>query len=344
MLCAAWPHVRGDLVSTRRGAAVFLDKLEEIYGLASRRSWVARWLEIANEYALLGELSINKNAAHGATEAWLCALTSFEVARRLVDEGDPQGGDIAAQVQASIQSFESLDQNLERVLIARCDQVEFPAYYLRAGARDPAAPAVICISREEEAGAALLGRLLPVVIGRGMSILVVSHDDISSDWRGQSQLSCCLDYLSDRPEVDATRIGVYGEGLSAALATDFAASDRRVAAAVCDGGLWNWARIQASVGWITNTADAADEQVDSARRSRLVRKLRCPALVVAGGRGTASVSEAIKLKADCGGARIDLELAVTPVVQTPLGEIENFVTSDDCVFGWLEHKLHASDP
>ncbi len=31
-----------------------------------------------------------------------------------------------------------------------------------------------------------------------------------------------------------------------------------------------------------------------------------------------------------------------PMTQTPLGEIENFVTSDDYIFGWLEHKLAYS--
>lgn len=344
MLCAAWPHVRGELMSMRRGAAVFLDKLEVIHGLASRQNWAARWIKIADEYSLLGELNINQGAVREAIGAWLCALTSFEVARRLVDENGPEGGEIAAKVQASIQSFGSLDQNIERVQIACCDQFELPAYYLRAGARNLRAPAVICVSREEESEAALLGRLLPVVIGRSVSVLVVSHNDVSHHWRGQSLLSCCFDYLLDRPDVDAARVGVYGEGLSAVLATDFAASDRRVAAAVCDGGLWNWARVQASVGWMTKTADVADEQVVSARRSRLVRKLKCPVLVVVGGRGTVSASEASKLQADCRAARIDLELAVPPIVRTPSGETENFVTSDDSVFGWLEQKLRPSAP
>ncbi|MGY4447384.1 hypothetical protein ACVWZR_002044 [Bradyrhizobium sp. i1.3.1] len=327
MLCAAWPHVRGDLASTRRGATVFLDDLEGVYGAISRQNWVARWTNIGDAHCVVGDHNIEKGTFKEATEAWLCALTAFEVARRLVDEDDPRSGDVSAKIEAGIQSFGSLEQKVERVRIACCDQSEFLVYYVPAGGPNLCAPAVICISREEETGATLLGRLLPVVIGRGMSVLVVSHDDVSNRWRGQSEalLSCCLDYLSVRPDVDATRIGVYGEGLSAVLATDFTASDRRVAAAVCDGGLWNWARTLASVGWITRTADVVDEDVVSARRSRLVRQLRCPILVVAGGRGIASASEAIKLQADCAPARMDLELAMPRVARTPVGEIENFL-------------------
>ncbi len=54
-----------------------------------------------------------------------------------------------------------------------------------------------------------------------------------------------------------------------------------------------------------------------------------------------SESEAMNLQADCTAARVDLEVAVSPVAQTPTGQIENFVTSDDRIFGWLENKLAA---
>lgn len=121
----------------------------------------------------------------------------------------------------------SLEHKVERVRIACHDEPEFLAYCVAAGSPDLCAPAVICISAEQETGATLLGRLLPVVSDRDVSLLVVSHEDVSNRWRGQSAmlLSCCLDHLSARADVDATRIRVYGEGLSAPLAADFAASD-----------------------------------------------------------------------------------------------------------------------
>lgn len=340
MLYAAWPHVRNDLASTRQWAAKFLDNLEENYWIITRQNWVEKWITIGDVHCLSADLNIQMGVFDEAIQAWLCALTAFEVAKRLVDEG-PRSADVLARVEATIQGFGlALEKKVERVQIACCEQAELLAYYLPAGGPD-SAPAVVCISSEQESGAMLLGRLLPVVIGRGMSVLVVSHEDVSSQWRGQSEvlLSCCLDYVSARPDVDAARIAVYGEGLSAALATDLAVSDRRVAAAVCDGGLWNWAKTMTSVRWMTRTVDVADEDVISARRSRSLQRLRCPVLVVAGGRGTVSVLEAIKLQADCKAVRMDLELFVARRISTPLGEIENFVTSDDSTFGWLERKL-----
>lgn len=340
MFCAAWPHVRGDLALTRRGAAGFIDDLERIYCMSDRRSWVARWINIGNAHCLVGDRSIEKGAIDEATESWLCALTAFEVARRLVDEEDPQSENILAKIEGSIQIFGSLELKTEPIRIACSDQTTFLAYYVPVSGRNSCGPAVICISREEETAATLLGRLLPALINRGISVLVVSHEDVSSHRRGQSAslLSSCLDYLQVRPDVDVTRIGVYGEGLSAALATDFAVSDPRVAAASCDGGLWNWTRTHASIGWITRT-DRTDENLLSSCRSRLIQKLRCPVLVVAGGRSILSATEAIKLQAECKSARIDVDVALPRISRTPAGEIENFVTTDDSVLEWLEHKL-----
>ncbi|MCK1586926.1 hypothetical protein [Bradyrhizobium sp. 169] len=341
MLYAAWPHVSGDLASTRVDAAKFLDNLDGICGAESREIWVAKWTSIGDAHSSLADLNTGEGAFDKAAEPWLCALTAFEVARRLIGEGDPTGGDVAAKAEAAIQGFISLECKVERVQIACSDESELLAYYLPGGGSDLCAPAVICVSEADETAAALLARLLPVVTGRGISVLAVAHDDISSHRRCQSNilLSCCLDYLSVRPDADVTRIGIYGEGMSATLATDFAASDRRVAAAVCDGGLWNWTRTLASVGWMTRAADGVDEAVVSTRRSRLMRQLKCPVLVVAGGRGPASVSEAMKLQSDCAAARMDFEVVIPRISLTPVGEIENFVASDDRIFGWLERKL-----
>lgn len=341
---AAWPQLKGELSSTRRHAAAFLDNLpvENDYRAMVRQDWIARWTKIGDNHGLLGDSNIKSGAFDEATEAWLCALTAFEVARRLVGEDDTRSADISAKVVIGIQRLKSsLLREIEQVRIALCDQTELLAYYLPAGEPDAPAPAILCISMEQETGPTLLGRLLPAVFGRGMSVFVISHDDVSHQLRGQSEalLSCCLDYLSVRPDVDRTRIGVFGEGLSAALATDLAASDRRVAAAVCDGGLWNWARTRAAISWITREVDGVIEHdTTPPPRSRLT----CPALVVAGGRGIVSLSEAIQLQADCMAAGADLDLAVSRIVRSSGDEIENFVTSDDSIFGWLEHKLARS--
>lgn len=337
------PDMRRDRSSMRRCVAPLLENvvLENNYEPIGRQNWIARWTKVGDDHCLLGDLNIKKGAVDEAVQAWLSALTAFEIARRLLDDDDPHREEVSAKVDAGVQKFGSL-RMVERVKIGSFHHAEPLLFRLRAGTPETPAPAAICISKEDEAGTALLGRLLPAVIERGMSVLVVSHSDVSAHARGQSEamLSCCLDYLSDRADVDSTRIGIYGEGLSAVLATQFAVFDTRLAAAVCDGGLWNWARILASVSWMTRAAGTeVDEHPLTPRRSQFMRLLKCPALVVAGGRGILDVSEAIKLQSDCTAAGIDMELVIPEMIKTPEMEIEDFVTSDDRIFGWLEHKL-----
>lgn len=344
MVCATWPRATGDLASTRLGASEFLDDLASIYAATNQLNWVRRWTNIGNAHCLIGDLEIEKGASDKAVEGWLCALTAFEVARRLVDDDDAQRASVSIKVERALEKIRCSESGIERVHVACEDAAELLAYYLPSGRPDLPAPAVICISSEEETGEMLLGRLLPVLVGSGITVLVISHDDVSSQWRGQANfmLSCCFDYLAAQPNVDSSRIGVYGDGLSAVLATDFALCDRRVSAAVCDGGLWRWARTLAAVDWINKTADLMDEEALSARRLLSVRRLSCPALVVAGGRSAVSEAEAVKLQVDCERAHIDIELTIPRTAVTPGGEVENFVTSDECIFRWLEHKLTRS--
>ncbi|MCP3441178.1 molybdopterin-guanine dinucleotide biosynthesis protein B [Bradyrhizobium sp. CCGUVB14] len=341
---AAYSEAISDLVSTRRGAAMFLRNLaaDGICGSRTRQHWAAKWTNIGDAHQLRSDLTFKMGPCDQAAEDGLCALTAFEVARRLIDEESPNSQDISAKVEAIARQLVSFrGRKIERLQIACCEPSDFSAYYWSARESDLRTPAVICISKEGETAATLLGRLLPVVIGRGLSILTVSHDHVSHcpHCKSTFMLSCCLDYLSERPDIDARQIGVYGEGLSAATATELAASDRRVTAAVCDAGLWNWVRLLASVEWMTKAADVIDSDVGSTRRSLLLRQLRCPALVVAGGSGIVSVEEAATLKAECMTRHVDLEVIIPQMIRTRSGDIENFVTCDEDVFKWLELKL-----
>lgn len=344
MLCAAWPEVTDNLESTRRSAALFLDSFSSRYEAATRRHCAARWINIGNAHGLFGDLNVERGALDAAAQSWLCALTAFEVARRLVEENDPQMGDVLAKLDAGISHFGALEQKVRRVEIASWDERKLPAYYVSVGGPNLCTPAVICISREDETGAILLGRLLPVIASRGIAALVIAYEDVSTGRPRQSEiLSSCVDYLSARQEVDASRIGIYGEGLSAAFATDSALADRRIAAAVCDGGLWNWARTQASISWMTETSYLLDDHLASEHRSRLARQMKCPILVVAGGRSIVSVTECIKLESDCTAARIDLKLLMPPLALIQVDEFDNFVTCDQGIFAWLDQKLaHTS--
>jgi len=340
---ARW-QLTSDLATIRERASAFLtNSASTRRDQKNTQQWSAEWTDIAEIHSQLAEGNIRKGRSDEATEAWFCALTAYEVARRLVAEDDRNGIDIAARIESCIQRLElSMADRIERVRIACGEPLELEALYLSAGSGRT--PAVICISMEQEPRAILFGRLLPAAFSRKLSLLIISHDDLLGGSRREfnMHLSNCLDYLLARSDVDDGRIGVYGEGGVGALATDFAAADSRLAAAVCDGGLWASSRNSASIGWFSGAMEAIDGPALSTQRSEKLRQLRCPVLVVVGGRGHVSASEAVALQANCMAESIDLELAMAPIIRASGNDIENFVSVDDRTLKWLETKLGAS--
>ena len=339
-----------DLASARRNAAVFIDNLPiaDVGEASERQRWVSTWIRTGDRYSSLADLGVRSGAVERAREAWLCAMTAFEVAKRIVDPCNPDHLHIVAKMQACVHKFGLYHaRSIERVRIACCDQPELVTYYLPHDSPERHAPSIICISNQGESISEFLGKVLPAAVGRGMSLLVVDGSELSDHptFKSDILLGCCVDYLSDRSDVDRCRIGVYGEGMAAVEATSLASSDRRIAAAVCDGGLWQFAWTRSSIDCMSGLAgELCDEEASSARRMRLVRRMRCPVLVVSGPRESVDLSEAISLQADCKAAGIDMSVVVSRTVETPLGGIENFLTADEFIFGWLERKLKACRP
>jgi hypothetical protein len=84
-------------------------------------------------------------------------------------------------------------------------------------------------------------------LGRGISVLLVetseviaslTRAEVSQDSPLDKSLGPIADHLISRSDVDASRIAAYGDGVASIYATRIAVEDCRIAAAVCDGGLW----------------------------------------------------------------------------------------------------------
>jgi dienelactone hydrolase len=149
-------------------------------------------------------------------------------------------------------------------------------------------------------------------------------------------LQCWLDYLAARPDVDPRRIAIYGEGAGAVNASRLAFSDRRIAAAVSDGGLLTPIMRQASLRWMTGQAAHDGASTGSLLPSR---RIPCPLLVVVGSRSMVWEQDALELQTNYRQAGADCTVVVPNRIPHPLGEVENFVAVDDFIFGWLDSKL-----
>jgi len=331
-----------NLARLRSRASGFFESLSvaELVREAPRHLWISDWSRIADDYLVAAETR-KDGSAQTAGEAWLCGLTALEVARSLACPGDLDHVDLADKVDHSLRSFaDDAGPAVERVEIDGPHQAVLTGFFLPARRHGPPAPVVICVSDAGTSLGSMISRLLPASLCRSMSLLFVDAGHLSIRRRSQAEQAfhCWLDYLEGRPDVDPQRIAIYGEGAGAAHASHLAFSDRRISAAICDGGLATPVMRRAWLRRTSGLEPAVDDAI-ATDASRPSRRIPCPLLVVVGSRSMVREQDALELQAGYRQAGADCAVAVPNRIPHPLGEVENFVAVDDFIFEWLDGKL-----
>ncbi|WP_347336389.1 alpha/beta hydrolase [Bradyrhizobium stylosanthis] len=335
----------------RKRASEFFESLSvaELARETHRQLWLSDWLRVAEDYWTSAEFARASGSDRIAREAWMCSLTAFEVARTLSCPGDLAASDLADKVGLSLRSFsDEADPAIERVEIDGFDGAALTGYFLPALRGGPSASTVICIADENIPLASMMSRLLPASLRRKMSLLLVDaeHSPAPRLLKPQHIIQCWMDYLDARPDVDSQRIAIYGEGTGARHASRLALLDRRIAAAVCDGGLVTSVMRRASVRWMTGVGQSVHD-ASPADSSMPPRRIACPLLVVVGDRSMVREQEALELQAGYRRAGADCSVVVPNRIAYPRGEVDNFIAVDDFIVEWLDGKLgagHRLDP
>ncbi|WP_346730853.1 alpha/beta hydrolase [Bradyrhizobium sp. 21] len=301
-------------------------------------------MRIADDYRTFAESARENGSVQIAREAWLCSLTALEVVGNLSCPGDIESTDLADEVGISMRGFEDdAGLTIERVKIDCFDQGAVAGFFVPALCREAPAATVICVSDEEITLSSMMTRLLPVSLRRNMSLLLVDagNSSVRRSFKPEHILQFCLDYLEGRPDVDSQRIAIYGEGAGASHASRLALSDRRIAAAVCDGGLLTAVMRRASSRWMTGLEQPAH---DGTSTGSLLpsRRIPCPLLTVVGSRSMIWEQDALELQSAYRQTGADCSVVVPNRIPHPLGEVENFIAVDDFIFEWLDSKLGSA--
>lgn len=330
-----------NLSRLRSRASGFFESLSiaELVREKHRHLWISDWSRIADEHLAFAETA--RKDGQNAQEAWLCGLTALEVARSLACPGDLDSAGLADKVGYSLRGFaDDAGPAIERVDIQGPHHAMLTGFFLPARRQESPAPVVICLSDEDATQSSMMSRLLPASVCGTVSLLFIDADKaaIRRPSRPEQAFQCWLDYLEARPDVDARRIAVYGEGAGAAHASRLAFSDRRIAAAVCDGGVATPAMRRA---WLRRIAGAGPAADDGPAAASLVptRRIACPLLVVVGSRSMVWEQDALELQAGYRQSGADCSVAVPNRIPHPLGEVENFVAVDNFILEWLDGKL-----
>jgi dienelactone hydrolase len=333
----------GSLAHLRERASAFFERLPvgDLARDAQRQRWVSDWARIGDDYLMLAEAAGEAGPSRFVSESYLCAMTAHEVARSLSSSEEAAGIVLADKIGLSLGKLEDRwASRIERVEIDYLDQGTFEGFFVSAACDGASAPAVICVGDEDADLGAMLARLLPALPGRRVSLLLVDgrNASVARSRRPEHALGCWLDYLDSRADVDSNRIGVYGEGAGASHASRLACSDRRIAAAVCDGGFWASHRLRASVRWITGVWHEVGGGGPT-RSLPTARHVPCPILVAVGRRSMVREEDALELQAAYHQSGAHCSVVIPNAIRSPLGEVENFVAVDDFVFDWFDDKF-----
>jgi hypothetical protein len=316
--------------------------------IADDHSWYREWTRTADVNNERGAAALAKGNLLTARSNWLRAISYYQAAAYPFDgAGENHRSSIAAMRQCAANYLRHGEPSGEIVSIPWTNGLTLQGYYLPARATTKPAPAVICIGEPGHRKEEFLFKVARHALERGMSLLAVDvwGDDTDTPLEtvvGRHKLEAAIgyfmDYLCDRDDVDETRIAILADGWGSSFVARGIAFDRRFAAAVCDGGIWDshersfLRRRAATLG-----ADML-QGLDS---SRITRNIACPMLITVGERGwlqTERVSELIDpLETD----RRDITLKIFESAETAAaqGHMDNPTLANEFIFDWIASRL-----
>jgi dienelactone hydrolase len=231
------------------------------------------------------------------------------------------------------------------------------AYFLRGNGIAPQ-PVVVCVGNADDFKEDLLYSIPRIASESGYSVLLI--DVIGSgtgirDTNGvepvvevEHVIGHWIDHLLDRSDVDSSRLAVYGIGLGGTYATRFASRDRRIAAAVCDGGLWDYRERMFVERRLRNLDDTL---IDSRLTARLMlagplQTIDCPYLITIGAQDRLGVQDASALldAARSAGLAGDLKVFAPEETGSFPDHVDNPALVHEYVFDWLRGAMQLTTP
>ena len=320
-----------------------------------RASWYDAWIAVAARSKQRGDAAFEAGGLNMATGNWLRASNYYRTAEAFLNEDD-------ARRQPTIDLMRScsllyLQHATPRTSIVRIDDgrgVLPEGYFLPVSRTRPAA-VVICVGGMSSFKEDLLHTMRRHAAANELSLLLVDHPDFDpvSGRHQRSRLaeshvlfSRWLDYLVTRADVDPDRIAIYGDGVGAAYATQAAKHDGRLAAAVCDGGLWETKEWAFAVGRMSGGEAArvgngliAPRHVDQKSLTALSW------LTLIGQSDFTAVEDAedIRTLNLRFGLNHDLKVFTDEETASAPGQVDNPTLAKEFAFDWLRRKLGSTE-
>jgi dienelactone hydrolase len=318
--------------------------------LSEKESWPREWKRTADVNYERAKRALNDGHLLTAKSNWLRAISYYLAAATDFDSPDEDIKGLLQSIRTCARSYlEHLIPGGEVVQIPWLDDYSLEGYFLPSqNIRDRSA-VVICIGEPGHRKEEFLYKTARYARDRGMSLLAVDllgpdgglhFGELVGRPDLETAVGSVLDYLLTRKDVDETRIAILGDGGGSSFVARGIAMDQRLAAAVCDGGVWdllerNFLRRRVSSGAAVGTPGS---------EYSLAQTLKCPVLVTVGENGWLEADRVFDLVNQLRTDRQDVSLKIFPGSETAScqGHIDNPSLANEFIFDWIADRLRTT--
>jgi len=316
-------------------------------------SWHREWKKTADTCKSRGDLALQHGSTNTAQSNWLRASNYYRTAELFLNIDDKRRGYILGQMQECSHLYLGyLAPKGEIVQIPGADDSLMQGYFLRAPGSAARTPVVICIGGPDHLKDEHLYKMPRHAHARKLSLLVVDLPGQGIGPRGdhvvgqhdiETSISCWIDYLASRGDVDGERIAIFGDGLGASFASRAAGLDHRLSAAVCDGGIWDLHERAFLLRRMSggNNQESIEDQVSELWPHSIAKRIRCPILVTLGECDWLEANYAAEFYSYLKQAGIDISLKIFPAAETAAShaQIDNPTIGNEFIFDWIAARL-----
>jgi dienelactone hydrolase len=311
-------------------------------------SWYTEWMSVAEVNCRRGNAALRDGHLLTAKSNWLRAINYYQAAALPFDREDRHYWLATSNMRQCARDYlDCCRPRGEVVRIPWPGGYPLEAYFLPAPESARLAPVMICMGEPGHRKEEFLHKVARYARERGMSLLAVDllgagtgseFDQIVGRSDLETTLGHIMDYLVEREDVDASRIAILADGWGSSFVARGIAFDDRVAAAVCDGGIWD-------LHERAFLAARAPFQPKLSRPDRdfgrVARNIKCPVLIATGERGWLRAERVrelfMQLKADGG----DVTLKIFAVSETAAmqAHVDNPTLANEYIFDWIASRL-----
>lgn len=318
-------------------------------------SWHRAWKFVADVNKQRGDLAFAAGSKPSALANWLRASNYYRTSEVFLKLDDIRRADALEQMRSCSHLVVRHQPSSGELVRIPCFESGFvEAYFLPAPGVERRSPTVVCIGGSGHFKDDHLHTLIGQAQARGLSLLLVDLPGQGAvpriegrvRYEIETAISCCVDYLLTRADVDDQRIAIFGDSLGAAYASRAASLDDRFAAAVTDAGIWDTLERASTSNWMSgkDLQDALVDEMAKIQRHGSGTQVKCPTLVAVGERDWIDVKRATELCDILRKSGADITLKIFPASETGAShaQTDNPTIGHEYIFDWICSRLKSA--